>query len=59
MLDMDVKQCIYFAFQVGSGCLVTVESTPSQLVEGPLADKDLALKKIPSCEEALKKNKKS
>uniref|UniRef100_A0A8C3L6F5 Cilia and flagella associated protein 69 n=1 Tax=Chrysolophus pictus TaxID=9089 RepID=A0A8C3L6F5_CHRPC len=44
---------------VGSGRLVTVESTPFQLVEGPLADKDLPLKKIPFCEEALKKNKKS
>lgn len=56
---MDVKQCIYFAFQVGSGHLVTVGSTPSQLVEGPPANKGLPLRKIPYCEEALKKNKKS
>ncbi|XP_042672983.1 cilia- and flagella-associated protein 69 [Centrocercus urophasianus] len=44
---------------VGSGHLVTVGSTPSQLVEGPPAHKGLPLKKIPYCEEALKKNKKS
>ncbi|XP_031470400.1 cilia- and flagella-associated protein 69 isoform X2 [Phasianus colchicus] len=44
---------------VGSGRLVTVESTPFQLVKGPPADKDLPLKKIPFCEEALKKNRKS
>ncbi|NXJ15845.1 CFA69 protein, partial [Odontophorus gujanensis] len=44
---------------IGSGCLVTVESTPSQLVGGPLAATDLALKKRSFCEGALKKNKRN
>ncbi|OXB67662.1 hypothetical protein ASZ78_015194 [Callipepla squamata] len=44
---------------IGSGRLVTVESTPSQLVGGPLAATDRALKKISFCEGALKKNKRN
>lgn len=54
---MDVKQCIYFVFQIGSGRLVTVESTPSQLIGGPLSGTDLALGKPSVCEGALKKIK--
>lgn len=41
--------------QVASGRLVTVESTPSELIGGPLADTDLALKKLPIRGGALKK----
>ncbi|XP_015709005.1 cilia- and flagella-associated protein 69 isoform X2 [Coturnix japonica] len=44
---------------VGSGRLVTVESTPYHLVEGPLAATDLPPKKISFSEGTLKKNKKS
>ncbi|XP_013928826.1 PREDICTED: cilia- and flagella-associated protein 69 isoform X2 [Thamnophis sirtalis] len=40
---------------VASGRLVTVESTPSELIGGPLADTDLALKKLPIRGGALKK----
>lgn len=54
---MNVKQCIYFVFQIGSGRLVTVESTPPQLIGGPLAVTDLALRKPSVCEGALKKIK--
>lgn len=54
---MNVKQCIYFVFQIGSGRLVTVESTPSQLIGGPLAVTDLAYRKPSVCEGALKKIK--
>ncbi|XP_068790868.1 cilia- and flagella-associated protein 69 isoform X2 [Struthio camelus] len=42
---------------IGSGCLVTVESTPPQLVGGPLADTDLALRKLSVHGGALKKIK--
>lgn len=41
--------------QVASGRLVAVESTPSELTGGPLADTDLALKKLPIRGGALKK----
>lgn len=34
-------------FQVPSGRVVTVESTPARLLGGPLADTDIALKKLP------------
>lgn len=34
-------------FQVPSGGVVTVESTPARLLGGPLADTDIALKKLP------------
>ncbi|NXL93444.1 CFA69 protein, partial [Alectura lathami] len=44
---------------VGSGRLVTVESTPSQLVGGPLAAADLALTKTSFGEGDLKNIKKS
>jgi len=54
---MNVKQYIYFVFQIGSGRLVTVESTP-QLIGGPLAVTDLALRKPSVCEGALKKIRK-
>ncbi|NXG71910.1 CFA69 protein, partial [Baryphthengus martii] len=40
---------------IGSGRLGTVESTPPQLIGGPLAATDLALRKPSGCEEALKK----
>ncbi|KAL7976545.1 hypothetical protein Chor_008494 [Crotalus horridus] len=40
---------------VASGRLVTVESTPSELIGGPLIDTDLALKKLPIRGGALKK----
>ncbi|XP_039193737.1 cilia- and flagella-associated protein 69 isoform X1 [Crotalus tigris] len=40
---------------VASGRLVTVESTPSELIGGPLTDTDLALKKLPIRGGALKK----
>ncbi|XP_071661249.1 cilia- and flagella-associated protein 69 isoform X1 [Patagioenas fasciata] len=43
---------------VGSGRLVTVESTPPQLIGGPLAVRDLSLKKPAVCERALKSIKK-
>ncbi|XP_014377714.2 LOW QUALITY PROTEIN: cilia- and flagella-associated protein 69 [Alligator sinensis] len=43
---------------VASGRLVTVESTPSQLTGGPLADTDLSLGKISVRGGALKKKKK-
>nr|XP_060638275.1 cilia- and flagella-associated protein 69 isoform X3 [Anolis sagrei ordinatus] len=39
---------------IASGRLVTVESTPSELTGGPLADTDLALKKLPIRGGALK-----
>ncbi|XP_054674460.1 cilia- and flagella-associated protein 69 isoform X2 [Grus americana] len=42
---------------IGSGRLVTVESTPPQLIGGPLAVTDLALRKPSVCEGALKKIK--
>ncbi|NXC45583.1 CFA69 protein, partial [Penelope pileata] len=42
---------------IGSGRLVTVESTPSQLTGGPLPATDLALKKTSFSEEALKTSK--
>ncbi|NWW83675.1 CFA69 protein, partial [Rhynochetos jubatus] len=42
---------------VGSGRLVTVESTPPQLIGRPLALTDLALRKPSLCEGALKKTK--
>ncbi|KFQ38616.1 Uncharacterized protein C7orf63, partial [Mesitornis unicolor] len=42
---------------IGSGRLVTVESTPPQLIGGPLAVTDLAPRKPSVSEEALKKNK--
>ncbi|XP_061442850.1 cilia- and flagella-associated protein 69 [Rhineura floridana] len=42
---------------VASGRLVTVESTPSELIGGPLADTDLALKKLPVRGGALKRIK--
>ncbi|ETE58110.1 hypothetical protein L345_16170, partial [Ophiophagus hannah] len=45
----------YEALKVASGRLVTVESTPSELIGGPLADTDLALKKLPIRGGALKK----
>ena len=54
---MNVKQYIYFVFQIGSGRLVTVESTP-QLIGGPLPVTDLALRKPSVCEGALKKIRK-
>ncbi|XP_072185054.1 cilia- and flagella-associated protein 69 isoform X2 [Excalfactoria chinensis] len=44
---------------VGSGRLVTVESTPYHLVEGPLAATGLPPKRISFSEETLSKNKKS
>ncbi|KFV95879.1 Uncharacterized protein C7orf63, partial [Eurypyga helias] len=40
---------------IGSGRLVTVESTPPQLIGRPLALTDLALRKPALCEGALKK----
>ncbi|NWX48936.1 CFA69 protein, partial [Steatornis caripensis] len=40
---------------IGSGRLVTVKSTPPQLIGGPLAVTDLALGKPSVCEGALKK----
>lgn len=55
---MNPKQCIYFVFQIGSGRLVTVESTPPQLIGGPPAVRDLSLKKPAVCERALKNIKK-
>ncbi|NXX20135.1 CFA69 protein, partial [Podargus strigoides] len=42
---------------IGSGRLVTVESRSPQLIGGPLAVTDLALRKSSVCEEALKKIK--
>ncbi|KAM6104054.1 cilia- and flagella-associated protein 69 isoform 2-T2 [Theristicus caerulescens] len=42
---------------IGSGRLVTVESTPPQLIGGPLAVTDFALRKSSVCEGALKKIK--
>uniref|UniRef100_A0A6J0SWZ9 Cilia- and flagella-associated protein 69 isoform X1 n=1 Tax=Pogona vitticeps TaxID=103695 RepID=A0A6J0SWZ9_9SAUR len=42
---------------IASGRLVTVESTPSELTGGPLADTDLALKKLPIRGGALKRIK--
>ncbi|XP_040402243.1 cilia- and flagella-associated protein 69 isoform X2 [Cygnus olor] len=42
---------------IGSGRLVTVESTPSQLIGGPLSGTDLALGKLSVCEGAFKKIK--
>ncbi|XP_009328866.1 PREDICTED: uncharacterized protein C7orf63 homolog [Pygoscelis adeliae] len=42
---------------IGSGRLVTVESTPPQLIGRPLAVTDLALRKSSVCEGALKKIK--
>ncbi|XP_009888659.1 PREDICTED: uncharacterized protein C7orf63 homolog [Charadrius vociferus] len=44
---------------IGSGRLVTVESTPSQLIGGPLAVTDLGQRKPSVCEGALKKDQKS
>lgn len=40
-----------------SGQVVTVESTPSRLLGGPLADTDIALKKLPIRGGALQKVK--
>ncbi|XP_008110704.1 cilia- and flagella-associated protein 69 isoform X3 [Anolis carolinensis] len=42
---------------IASGRLVTVESTPSELTGGPLADTDLALKRLPIRGGALKRIK--
>ncbi|KAH0627473.1 hypothetical protein JD844_003213 [Phrynosoma platyrhinos] len=42
---------------IASGRLVTVESTPSELTGGPLADTDLALKKLPIRGGALRRIK--
>ncbi|XP_042331530.1 cilia- and flagella-associated protein 69 isoform X2 [Sceloporus undulatus] len=42
---------------ITSGRLVTVESTPSELTGGPLADTDLALKKLPIRGGALRRIK--
>uniref|UniRef100_A0A8D2J688 Cilia and flagella associated protein 69 n=1 Tax=Varanus komodoensis TaxID=61221 RepID=A0A8D2J688_VARKO len=42
---------------IASGHLVTVESTPSELTGGPLADTDLALKRLPIRGGALKRIK--
>ncbi|XP_008061573.1 cilia- and flagella-associated protein 69-like, partial [Carlito syrichta] len=42
---------------VPSGQVVTVESTPAQLVGGPLADTDIALKKLPIRGGALQRVK--
>lgn len=55
--NVNVKQCICFVFQIGSGRLVTVESTPPQLIGRPLAVTDLALRKPSVCEGASKKIK--
>lgn len=54
---MNVKQCIYFVFQIGSGRLVTVESTAPPLIGGPLAVPDVALRKPSVSEGALRKTK--
>lgn len=43
--------------QVPSGRVVTVESTPARLLGGPLADIDIALKKLPIRGGALQKVK--
>ena len=40
-----------------SGGVVTVESTPARLVGGPLADTDIALKKLPIRGGALQRVK--
>ncbi|KFP25060.1 Uncharacterized protein C7orf63, partial [Colius striatus] len=40
---------------IGSGLLVTVESTPPQLIGGPLTVTDLTLRKPSVCDGALKK----
>ncbi|XP_063003583.1 cilia- and flagella-associated protein 69 [Elgaria multicarinata webbii] len=42
---------------IASGRIVTVESTPSELTGGPLADTDLALKRLPIRGGALKRIK--
>ncbi|CAO2617528.1 hypothetical protein LEMLEM_LOCUS17032 [Lemmus lemmus] len=44
-------------FQVPSGRVVTVESTPARLLGGPLADTDIALKKLPIQGGALQRVK--
>lgn len=44
-------------FQVPSGRVVTVESTPARLLGGPLADTDIALKKLPIRGGALQRVK--
>lgn len=46
-----------FLFQVLSGRVVTVESTPARLMGGPLADTDIALKKLPIRGGALQRVK--
>lgn len=43
--------------QVPSGLVVTVESTPARLLGGPLADTDIALKKLPIRGGSLQKVK--
>ncbi|PNJ70156.1 CFAP69 isoform 2, partial [Pongo abelii] len=43
--------------KVPSGGVVTVESTPARLVGGPLADTDIALKKLPIRGGALQRVK--
>uniref|UniRef100_A0A287D676 Cilia and flagella associated protein 69 n=1 Tax=Ictidomys tridecemlineatus TaxID=43179 RepID=A0A287D676_ICTTR len=43
--------------KVPSGGVVTVESTPVRLLGGPLADTDLALKKLPIRGGALQRVK--
>lgn len=48
--------CI-FLFQVPSGRVVTVESTPARLLGGPLADTDIALRKLPIRGGALQRVK--
>lgn len=50
-------RCLSFPFQVTSGRVVTVESTPTRLLGGPLADTDIALKKLPIRGGALQKVK--
>lgn len=49
---------MYFVFQIGPGHLVTVKSTPPQLTGRPLNVTELALRKLPLSEEALKKDQK-
>lgn len=43
--------------QVPSGRVITVESTPVRLLGGPLADTDIALKKLPIRGGALQRVK--
>lgn len=43
--------------QVSSGRVITVESTPVRLLGGPLADTDIALKKLPIRGGALQRVK--